>query len=319
MALYTAPGQIMEHLDACPVCDSGDIQPFVQTRAQMHSGASRFNFDRCSSCGLAFLNPRLPPEELGAYYTERYLPYRGAEAWGRYRGLVDKSQRQLDQRRVALVERYRRLAIESTVLDIGCGKPDFLKTCIRRSGCTGIGLDFSDHGWRAQGEPESGLSLLVGEVEQLPATLRADIITLWHYLEHDYHPARTLQALHRHALPDTLLVIEVPDFDSEGRKQFGPHWAGYHTPRHLSLFSPSNLGLLLEKTGWKPLDINPRGTLDPYVLHWMSRMEQRGADWDGSMEPEFIRFVAGMLAYRLTRWPQKRRRLGILTAVAVPA
>lgn len=309
----------MDKLHACPLCDSRAIKPFIQTKAQMHAGSSHFNFDRCSSCGLAFLNPRVAPEELGAYYPDSYLPYRGANAWGRYADLVDSSQKQLDQRRVALVERYHRLSRQSTVLDIGCGKPDFLKSCIRQTGCMGIGLDFSDHGWRADSDTEPGLKLLIGEVGELPAELCADVITMWHYLEHDYHPVRTLQRLHRQAKPETVLVIEVPDFDSEGRRQFGKHWAGYHTPRHLSLFSPSNLRLLLEKTGWRPLEINTWGTLDPYVLHWMSRMEKKGADWERSMEPRFFSFVAGMLAFRLTRWPQKKRRLGIMTAAAVPA
>lgn len=309
----------MSTLDTCPVCDASDIQPFIQTAAQMHADPTRFNFDRCGQCGLVFLNPRVAPDQLGAYYTDSYLPYRGAQAWGRYRKLVEKSQQQLDQRRMALVEQHRPLSALSTVLDIGCGKPDFLKACIRHSGCSGFGLDFSDHGWRADPDPEPRLALQVGEVDQLPTGLCADVITLWHYLEHDYHPVRTLQALHRHAGPETLLVIEVPDFDSEGRKQFGPHWAGYHTPRHLSLFSPSNLRLLLEKAGWQALAINTWGTLDPYVLHWMSRMERRGTSWDRSMESEFVSYVAGMLAFRLTRWPAKKRRLGIMTAVAIRA
>ena len=309
----------MEKLHACPVCDCQDLESFIQTGAQMHTASTQFNFDRCRECGLAFLNPRVAPEDLGLYYTGSYLPYRGAEAWGKYRGLVDSSQKQLDRRRVALVERFRRLSRDTVVLDIGCGKPDFLESCIRQSGCKGIGLDFSDRGWRLDPASTPGLKLIVGEPRELPAEVNADVITMWHYLEHDYQPRQTLERLHRHAHPETVLVIEVPDFDCEGRRQFGPHWAGYHTPRHLSLFSPSNLRLLLERTGWKPLEINPWGTLDPYVLHWMSRMEQKGADWERSMEPEFVRYVIGMLAFRLSRWPLGKRRLGIMTAVAVPA
>lgn len=309
----------MQKLHACPVCDSQAIAPFIQTQAQMHPSAENFNFDRCSDCGLVFLNPRVMPEDLGAYYSESYLPYRGAKAWGKYGKLVDQGQQKLDQRRTALVRRHCRLSSSSTVLDIGCGKPDFLKTCIEQTGCRGVGLDFSDHGWRDEPTLPQSLELKVGEVDQLPSDLKADAITMWHYLEHDYDPAATLRRLHQHAGADTVLVIEVPNFDCEGRRQWGAHWAGYHTPRHLSLFSPPNLKLLLEKYGWKPLEINPWGTLDPYVLHWMSRMEKRGADWDQSMEGEFVGYVAGMLAFRATRWPQKKRRLGIMTAAAVPA
>lgn len=309
----------MQKLHACPVCDSQAIASFIQTQAQMHPGSETFNFDRCSDCGLVFLNPRVMPEDLGAYYTDSYLPYRGAAAWGKYGKLVDQDQHKLDQRRTALVQRHCRLTSASTVLDIGCGKPDFLKTCIQQTGCRGVGLDFSDHGWHDDPALPQELQLRVGEIDQLPSDLKADAITMWHYLEHDYDPVATLRRLHRQARSETVLVIEVPDFDSEGRRQFGPHWAGYHTPRHLSLFSPSNLRLLLEKSGWRPLEINTWGTLDPYVLHWMSRMEHKGVDWERSMEPHFFSFVAGMLTFRLTRWPHKKRRLGIMTAAAVPA
>lgn len=309
----------MNKLQACPVCDSQAIAPFIQTRAQMHPSTETFNFDRCSDCGLVFLNPRVMPEELGAYYTESYLPYRGAKAWGKYGKLVDQDQKKLDLRRTELVQRHARLSSDAIVLDIGCGKPDFLKTCMTQTGCRGVGLDFSDHGWRDDPALPATLELKVGEVDQLPSDLKADAITMWHYLEHDYDPDATLRRLHQHAGPDTVLVIEVPNFDCEGRRQWGEHWAGYHTPRHLSLFSPSNLSLLLEKTGWKPLVVNPWGTLDPYVLHWMSRMEKRGIDWQQSMEGEFVGYVVGMLAFRAARWPGRRQSLGLLTAIAIPA
>jgi hypothetical protein len=58
------------------------------------------------------------------------------------------------------------------------------------------------------------------------------------------------------------------------RRKYGENWAGWHTPRHISLFSPNNIELLLKK-GWKVSEINTYGTMDPYLLYWMSEMEQK--------------------------------------------
>lgn len=80
----------MQKLHTCPVCESQAIAPFIQTRAKMSPSVETFNFDRCSDFGLVFLNPRVTPEALGAFYTESYLPYRGAKAWGKYGKLVDR-------------------------------------------------------------------------------------------------------------------------------------------------------------------------------------------------------------------------------------
>jgi hypothetical protein len=97
---------------------------------------------------------------------------------------------------------------------------------------------------------------------------------MWHYLEHDYTPLENLTYLKSIAKPSTTLVIEIPNFDSMSRRKYGENWAGWHTPRHISLFSPNNIELLLQK-GWKVSEINTYGTMDPYLLYWMSEMEQK--------------------------------------------
>ena len=41
------------------------------------------------------------------------------------------------------------------------------------------------------------------------------------------------------------------------------------------------------------------GTIDPYLLFWMSEMEEKGIQWDKNMEDEFIQFVVGMIMFCL--------------------
>jgi 2-polyprenyl-3-methyl-5-hydroxy-6-metoxy-1,4-benzoquinol methylase len=308
----------MHKLTNCPICNTSSIASFIQTKAQMHSSKESFNLDQCADCQLVFLNPRVPLQELKNYYTSHYLPYRGSEAWGKFEKLVEGSQQKLDLKRVKQVKDAHSIVSESLILDVGCGKPSFLKACQQKLNCKTMGIDFSDEGWKEQTAQFDGLDLRVAEIKDLPSNLQPDVITMWHYLEHDYKPLENLTYLHSIAKPTTTLIIEIPNFDSSSRKKYDENWAGWHTPRHLSLFSPNNIELLLNKSGWKVSKLLAYGTMDPYLLYWMSEMEQKGISWDKNMEDEFWNFMLGMVQFMPKKWMEKKSSLGIMTVIAMP-
>ena len=284
----------------------------------MHSSKELFNFDQCANCQLVFLNPRVNLDNLKNYYTSYYLPYRGSEAWGKYSKLVEGSQKKLDLKRVKWVKEMCSVSPKSLILDVGCGNPSFLKACQQELNCKALGIDFSDEGWKEQSTLFKGLDLQVAEIKDLSLNLKPDIITMWHYLEHDYTPLENLTYLKSIAKPSTTLIIEIPNFDSISRKKYNENWAGWHTPRHTSLFSPDNIKLLLDKSGWNVSQLITYGTLNPYLLFWMSEIEQKGIQWNKNMENEFWDFVIGMLKFMPTKWNEKKLSLGIMTVIATP-
>lgn len=71
---------------------------------------------------------------------------------------------------------------------------------------------------------------------------------------------------------------------------------------------------LLERTGYEVVDIKTHGSLDAYTLHWMSEMEIKGADWSGSMQDQFWKFVRGKLMNPKYFFP-KQSSLGIMTGI----
>ena len=308
----------MDDLSTCPICASSSISTYIKTTAQMHSDRDVFNFDQCEECRLVFLNPRVPRAQLKEYYTSYYLPYRGAKAWGRYHTLVDNSQLKLDQKRVNRVKSAFPVSVDSLILDVGCGLPSFLQSCRDEFGCQTMGIDFSDEGWKDSPNSYQGIQLKVAEIKDLDKGLLPDVITMWHYLEHDYTPLDNLKYLRSISKSSTKLIIEIPNFESRSREKFGKHWAGWHTPRHTSLFSPNNIELLLNRSGWKVTQHFNYGTMDPYLLYWMSKMEQKEIKWDKNMEDEFWRFVWGMILFLPKKWAEKRSSLGIMTVIATP-
>lgn len=320
-------------MPACLACLSVARTPWRTTRAMMHDGGERFSFVRCDACGLVYLDPRVPAAELARFYTEAYLPYRGSAAWGRWSGVVAAGIRATDRRRVERVRRHVRLDESTRVLDVGCGRPSFLEAVGRAAQRAGgppgdgarVGIDFSDAGWRDDPARWDGMELHRGTLAEWAGSAKCrtrpfDVVTMWHYLEHDYAPGETLTRLCDLAAPHTRLIIEVPDHGSWSRRRYDEHWAGYHTPRHTAIWDRDTILLLLERTGWRVESIEPVGTLDPWILAWMSRQERAGIDWSGSMESRFVSYVLG----RAIVWPffALRARLrgqggdGFLTAVA---
>lgn len=301
---------------SCPACGDSSFESFIKTKAQMHTSKELFNFDQCSSCQLVFLNPRVSLNNLKNYYTSCYLPYRGAKAWGKFHQLVESSQKKLDLKRVKRIIDSHKLSEKSLILDIGCGNPTFLKACQKKIKCQTMGIDFSDEGWKYKADDFKTINLQVKEIKDLPTTLEPDVITMWHYLEHDYTPFENLSYLKSLSKSSTTLIIEIPNFDSSSRKKYGKDWAGWHTPRHISLFSPKNIEILLKKSGWKISKVFSYGTMNPYLLYWMSEMEKKKISWDKNMEDEFIQFMIGMIRFLPKKLKEKKSSLGIMTVIA---
>jgi SAM-dependent methyltransferase len=310
-----------EAVPRCLACGGTERAPEAEVRAQMMATREHrapFTFVRCTGCGLVFLDPRIPQDALGAFYTGAYLPYRGPRAWGPFAPVVAAGLWRQDRKRVALVRRHAEVGPGTRVLDVGCGKPSFLESLRRATGCAAVGTDFSDSGWRDDPGRWRELDLRVGDIHELHLDAHSDVITMWHYLEHDYAPAKTLERIRELAAgTHARLFVEVPDHDSWTRRRHGALWAGYHAPRHTALYDPDSITTLLERSGWSVVEILRRGSLDPFVLHWMSRMEARGIDWSESMASRAPGFLAGKVAWGV-RFRRRRDGLGVLTAVARP-
>ena len=289
---------------ACPACESGFATHAFDSAAQMHESREGFSFARCRDCGVLYLSSRPTWEALGHFYPDTYLPYRGEKAWGVFGPLVRFDQTRLDEKRVRAVEKAFRFKNRLRVLDVGCGKPTFLKALKRKQpNAECWGLDFKVSGWAGQKEFK-GLNLVEGEVKNAPLSGTFDVITLWHYLEHDAYPLETLRHLQRFAHADTVLLVEVPNALALSHRVFGPRWAGLHTPRHMVIYSPSQLESMLRRTGWRAVRPARRGTLMPYLLWWLSFRELFSTKWDRSMVRYLPEFVLGaVLLFPLTALP----------------
>lgn len=258
----------MEKLNTCPLCGAQDLRPALKVIDHTVSRES-FVLCTCGGCGYAITNPRPSPSEIAPYYiSNEYISHSN-----RTSSLSDKIYHAVRRRtlrsKAALISQY---ISNGSVLDLGCGTGEFLGH-LKSLGYTTQGVEPSPLA-RAQAENIHKL-LVVPTLENLAPEARFNIITLWHVLEHVHDVRETLRLLHRFAAPGALLVIAVPDRESWDAKHYGPDWAGYDVPRHLSHFRRQDLGRFLKEVGFTLVGTRPMWYDAPYVS--MLSEKYRGA------------------------------------------
>lgn len=139
-----------------------------------------------------------------------------------------------------------------TVLEIGCGKAEFLGMLCEAGTNRGIGIDPAVRPERLTASTRDRLQLIPELYREDHGTFDADVILCRHTLEHIPDVADFLSLLRRSLdrRPDTLVMFEVPDVEIVLREC--RYWDIYY--EHCSYFSQSSLVALFERCGFQVID-----------------------------------------------------------------
>ena len=148
-----------------------------------------------------------------------------------------------------LIEKYHLRG--KRIVEIGCGKGDFLRELCREAQANGIGIDPS---YRAaetsEGESVRFLREFYGPQH---ADLEAEFICCRHTLEHIPDPLAFLQMIVSSLKDrrDVVVCFEVPDMERVLRD--GAFWDVYY--EHCSYFTSGTIARLFRKAGLEVLDV----------------------------------------------------------------
>ena len=284
----TAPVEFFETV-ACYLCGSTDARHLVTAQDDLGGTPGEFQFVRCTRCGLAYQNPRVSLEHIGAYYDDQYIAHRRKRSWGILTPLFEHAMNKLDAEKDRIVSRYLRLHSGSEVLDVGCAVGTFLTRLRRRYGARVCGVDFKDlSGAPSLRDVEFHCGLLYEADLQAE---RFDLVTMWHFLEHDYDPLRSLATACRVMKPDGHLVIEVPRLDSRTAAWFGNRWPGLQAPQHTVVFDRDTLLRAVRKSGLEVVDYLAYGAFPAYFYLFTGAafcvLQGRGLNLDKAIYPYF--------------------------------
>lgn len=247
---------------ACYYCGNPSHRPFLSAQDDLTGKPGDFTFVTCDRCGLVYQNPRIDVNHIKAYYDEEYIAHRKKQNWGILTWFYNHAMGKHDRDKDKLVSKYISLNTDSHVLDVGCGAATFLLRLKEEYGVHATGVDFKDLSHLPgfdQIDFHCGLFY-----EQNFADRRFDLISMWHFLEHDYDPMKTL-AHGRDCLSEHgRMIIEVPRLDCVSFKMFRNRWAGLQAPQHTVLYDRKMLIQCVEKAGLEIVDYLPYGAFPAY-------------------------------------------------------
>lgn len=299
----------------CYYCGAREHEPFIVAQDDLSGRPGDFQFVTCRRCGLRYQNPRLAIEHVKGYYDDDYIAHRkradrGALAWV-YGRVMGKHDRDKD----AIVSRYVKLTPRSEVLDVGCAVGTFLTHLRARYGAAPVGVDFKD----LSAHPLlAGVEFHCGTFPQADVgDGRFDLVTMWHFLEHDYAPLESLAKARRALRPDGRLVVEVPRLDSATFRIFGRRWPGLQAPQHTLLLDKEMLLRLVRKAGLEVVDYLPYGAFPPYFYLFcgvaFTLLRGRGMN---ALQPKLVvPYVAGQVALSPLLLLERRLNLAMQTVV----
>lgn len=287
---------------ACYNCGATRSVPLVVAQDDLTGKPGNFHFVTCLDCGLSYQNPRLRQERIKVYYDEEYISHRKKTDWGLLTPLYNWAMRQHDRDKEKLVRRHVKLEPNTRVLDVGCGAGTFLARLRDRHGCAVTGVDFKD---LSHLPSMRGVDFRCGLLHEQNLTEGSfDLITMWHFLEHDYDPIQSLTTAMSLLAPGGRLVIEVPRLDSLSSWLFRERWPGLQAPQHTILFSKKSLVPFIQKAGWVVDKHMPYGAFPPYFYLFAGVMfkirKGKGVNLARAILPYFLGqfFLTPVLLFR---------------------
>ena len=222
----------VENITCCPICTAGNPStPPAQPDPP-------FGLLQCGKCGLIFLSPRPPIEEMKHYYDEFY-------EGNQERSLRQEKRAQRHFRRLS-----RHAPKPGRVLEVGAGDGYFLYAA-RKAGWQTEGLELSQP--RIDRAKEwFGVTLKCADLLNAPFPDGSfDAITMFQLIEHVHDPKALLIRANRLLKPGGIMMLSTPNVLAYARKNRDVN--SWRIPRHLFFFTPKTLVRTAESLGFEVL------------------------------------------------------------------
>ncbi len=226
-------------LNTCFLCHSPAQEVFLK-------GAD-YRYLRCRDCGLVRLEAMPSRSELKGlydqpdYFLEEQEDGTGADFIGEEQLYFSRFQERLRsiEKRIGM----------GRILDIGASVGQFLFLA-KRNGWDIYGLEISKNAV-AIAKDRYGVKIETGLLDNVVFQKDFfDVITLWHTFEHFSDPLSSLGSIAALLKKSGLLVLELPNIDSQEAKQEGEGWRFLKPKEHLFQYTPKTVTEMLQRSGF---------------------------------------------------------------------
>ncbi|MFN2261384.1 MAG: class I SAM-dependent methyltransferase [Psychroflexus sp.] len=139
----------------------------------------------------------------------------------------------------------------NSVLDFGCGVGDFVKY-LNSKQIKAIGFEPTQLAYKVAKSNNLEVFQSLDKINK-----KVDAITLFHVLEHVEDYNEIIQKLKKYLNSDGLIIIAVPNHESNDAQYYKENWAAWDVPRHLWHFSIKGIIQVADENNLELLQIKP--------------------------------------------------------------
>lgn len=211
----------------CPLCQSSNnIQIFTapNVHGRHEYGREKFKFYECRQCQCIF-----PKVIINQKFYQKFYPQK-------YNSKSSTLEKIYSSFNYFLRKKY--LPKNGTLLDVGCGPGNYLKSLPPSIKATGIDINVP---------PGINLNIIKADFLKYKFSTKYDVITFWHSLEHFSNPKITINKAINLLNKQGRIIISLPNINSLAFKLGKIYWFHLDSPRHLFLPSNKNIQYLFPK------------------------------------------------------------------------
>lgn len=220
----------------CPVCGSVSKRDFEKFGKAFHS---------CTACGLGFIHPPLPPEEVERMYGQSYY-----DSWGIDTDDVatERMKQATFHSKLTVIEEY--MPTKGRILDIGCATGFFLDAA-RQRGWVPYGVELSSYSSALARKKIGDDRIFTGQVEEAHFVDGFfDAVVMTDVIEHVLDVRPFIAEVARILRPGGVVAVTTPDPLALSCRLLRKHWPHYKL-EHLLYFTPEALSLLMAPVGFR--------------------------------------------------------------------
>lgn len=274
----------IKKLGECPICDHKTQLLFsVPCDYRKPVKSKSYEVDWCEKCHYGQVWERPSKTEISAFYElDDYYTHNAANA-----GNYQVKEAFLDRLRIHISWRLDsgEELIPSDVMPFL--QDDSLTICEIGCGNGGNLLKFIDKGFSVTGvEPDpvardtakkAVVNVFDGTAEELPDAVlknKYDVVLMSHVLEHCLDINAAVLNAKKILKKGGVFMVETPNCNSHGFKDYQGEWPWSDIPRHLNFFTPMSLNSILTKHGFIVAATKYHGFCRQFSNSWLDNEEE---------------------------------------------
>ncbi|WP_430406610.1 class I SAM-dependent methyltransferase [Fluviicola sp.] len=304
-------------VSTCFVCNSQGKSKYINLNDPNYGTSKGWNIVECSNsaCGLMWLNPMPTVEEIGKAY-ESYYTHEQQKKPAYELSFLEKSYwavaynyfpslpllkkipgylvylLPINRNKFDFKVLYLNAVPKGRILDFGCGNGSLLDN-LSVLGWECYGLDFDSKA--VDFCKEKGLNVNLGDIssQDYPDNF-FDAITINHVIEHVHEVDDLIKSCYQKLKKGGRLIIATPNTKNWQRGLYKRNWFQLDPPRHLHLFNPNNLEVVIKRNQFDVLQSFTSVRMDAWSTTVSKALKRNGRFVIGKDKKRMSDFMLGV-------------------------